>query len=154
MTDYVAPPGLDPSWEKETFTRLKNLCQWGVVEHRVRDNGGVLLTLTCVKQRTARFADRDDPEVAALIDLLRELVSENRRMSWAKLLWIVLALEVEDPNLDLNAEQRRGLAGREFRGGRNTVGAGSIRKHQEPKAIRILADLVIGREVAARDGAG
>ncbi len=119
------------------------LCTRGVEPWWIRDKAGVLLQLPSVRARARQnaCADREEGEVDALIEILRELIEPIRDQSHGQILWIVLGLEQQ--YLKLNARERRGVAGRLFRKGEKPVSAETIRQLHEKTALDRLTALFV-----------
>jgi hypothetical protein len=129
--------------EEAVREALGHLCTKGVVPWWVQDRADVLLGLTCVSARVESGGGSID-RVEALTEILRELVGRIYHQSHGKILWIVLALD--EQYVGLSAEERRQLAGREFRGGAEPVSAGTIRQLHEKRALDRLTTLLIEYE--------
>jgi hypothetical protein len=132
----------DPRWEP-IRAALGRLCRNGVERYWVRDEGGPLLELQCVKDR-ARKAGSAAGRPEALVEILREIVSGIRDTQHGKILWIVLALD--GTYLGDTATSRRAIAGETFRDGRRQVTPGTIRQYHEPRALDRLAALLLAYE--------
>jgi hypothetical protein len=133
---------------------LRRLCTKGAESWWIIERAPALLELECVR-RAAGEQPGSRGRATALIRILRELVLEFLHEPHGVLLWIVLGLESDYVGsdgehyhlLDLNAFERRTLAGAEFRGGRHRVGANAIRLHHEPVAVARLSHLLLRREI-------
>lgn len=140
-----------------TRSALGRLCTRGLLRYWIRSRAGPLLDLGSVGDRARELLQSpgspidlndSDGRPEALIEILRELVGGMRRSQLqkeeGKLLWIVLGL---DPRFaGRSARVRREAAGREFRGGEATVGAGTIRQLHEPRALDALTIRVLAYE--------
>lgn len=152
MTDFVeADLRADTRW-RQIRRGLGRLARHGVVPWWALESTPALLDLECVR---VRAADRPRYERAvALRSLLRELVAEFSEAPSGIVLRIVLGLDdswidadgAEHRLLEMSAEERRLLAGREFRHGAGQVGAHAIRLHHEPLALDRLAQALLQRE--------
>lgn len=98
-----------------------------------------LLHLPSVQARVAALGEPSAAE--ALREVLQEAVADLGQSQYRSLLTIVLGLIPEYE--ELSAGDKRALAGRQFRGGRKPVSAGTIRQHHEPRALDQLASLLI-----------
>ncbi len=137
----------DPS-EKEVRAALARLVAHGIdaVWH---PEAQALLELPVVRERL------DEPKGEDAADVLREVLTEAvgqlGQSQYRRLLTIVLGLEPEYARM--MAGRKRAIAGREFRGGSNPVGAGTIRQHHEPRALDELAAMLCTGQVGG-DGLG
>jgi hypothetical protein len=129
--------------DPEVRQALGHLCTRGLVPWWVRDKADVLLNLRCVVGRTAA-GDGQIDEVEALAEILRELVGRIRHQSYGKILWIVLDLGGAYPNKSV--EERRLIAGENFRGGEEPVKASTIRQHHEKRALDRLTEMLLAYE--------
>lgn len=76
----------------------------------------------------------------ALRAVLKHAAQQLGRSQYRKLLTIVLDLDRE--YADLSVQDRRAVAGREFRDGQRPVSAGTIRQHHERRALDQLAEVL------------
>jgi hypothetical protein len=135
---------------------LKRLCTKGVQPWWIKERTPALLELETVKRHSKSLPDHPNVLAHALIEFLSDAVRGFRDEPVGELLWIVLALEetYEDSEgtphalRDMNATERRVLAGKEFRGGRDRVGAHGIRLYHEPPALSRLTVVVLRKEVS------
>jgi Putative DNA-binding domain len=98
-----------------------------------------LLALPATQEKLAELGEDRVPEAlrAVLLDAIGELGPSQYRI----LLTIVLGLEPRYAKL--SAAEKRAIAGREFRGGKRAVTAGTIRQHHEPRALDELASILL-----------
>jgi hypothetical protein len=147
------PIKADARW-KRVRKGLAQIATKGVDPFWIFERAPALLSFETVKDAASGLQEPHRLQIG-LVTVLRQLVGEFRFESQGILLTIVLALEdkyvAHDGKtytlLDLNAQERRTLAGREFRGPRNTVGGQGIRLHHEPDAIERLGVGLLRREV-------
>jgi hypothetical protein len=129
---------------------LKRLCTRGVEPYWVRKKGGILLTMECVRKRAeADFGGAEDSEVDALVAILRELVKRMGNSEYAKVIWIVLALD--EDYFGLEAQKRREIAGLECRDGLRPLRPSTIRTIYERVAREQLTKLLLQTERNALD---
>lgn len=99
-----------------------------------------------VKRRVEEGESPEDALRAALLEVLEELGQSQYR----NLLEIVLGLDPK--TADMTAAEKRALAGKEFRGGKKPVTAGTIRQHHEPRALEELAEKLVSQLQVAEPG--
>ncbi len=95
--------------------------------------------------------DLEDPAAAteALFALIGDGIDAMGRSQDSELLKVVLGVHSQYRNLP--AASRRKIAGETFRGGEAAVGAGTIRQHHEPRALKQLAATLAELRPSRRD---
>jgi hypothetical protein len=114
-----------------------------------------LLGLDCVRQYLPTNAHSERDYAIALRRYLEDAVQRVDSLQYRTLLEVILGVGDEDWKAKAwraeKAKTRRREAGRVFRGSDDyRVEADTIRQHHEPKAVRILAEIVLHDEALAR----
>jgi hypothetical protein len=150
----MAPPYSGPSAD-DISDALTAVITHGLRPYHVAEHGGVLLKLRLVEQRLhlehAKNGDERDAAYAeALTDVLREAVEQQmgRHAKYRRLLEHLLPLKPE--LLDESLADRRGSGGRAMTEGKKVVLAGTVRTYHQPKALAILADVLVRMEAEDR----
>lgn len=136
---------------------LTQLVADGLRPYNVAENGGVLLELRTVEHElvdlqmppTANDDERDAAHANALTAVLAKAVGKmGRHAKYRRLLEHLLPLKPE--LLSKPIEERRISGGLAMTEGAKTVKAGTVRTYHQPKALSILAILLIEAESKAR----
>lgn len=132
--------------QEELAGALKRLVRHRLEPHWIEEVGGVLLGLRQVRARAERGGDEVTPLIAvvdAVRDAARELPSAQRKI-------VEVVLTLDSAYAGMTAQQRRRVAGKEFRGGERGVSAETIRQYHEPQALGMLASVLRERELDIR----
>ena len=118
---------------------LTRIVTRGAEVYWILETADVLLDLPTVRERVPSSNATDEELALAVIDAINEKVARLRAPQ-RQILIVCLALEPEFQGL--SAEKRQRIAGERFRGGRNPVTWGTMRRIHMPRAIARLAVLL------------
>jgi hypothetical protein len=120
---------------------LRRLAAHGVESYWLHEVGQPLFALRQVRRRfrDGRASSLEEAVVQVLREAAADLTTPSRRI-------VEIVLGLDPQYLGKSAQERRTLAGEQFRGGARPVAWGTIRQYHEPKAIDELAVKLADRE--------
>ncbi len=126
----------------------------GLAPDTVVEHGGALLELAMVSDRVSLDSDADWEEANAayaevLTSVLRDAVATlGRHPKYRRALEVLLPLKEEFAGLP--AERRRAAAGQVMMGHERPVKPATVRTYHQPKALALLASVLVDMEADAR----
>lgn len=147
------PPDQHPA-RSAIRTALGRLVTEGLETYWIAEVGKDLLALEIVQSRVPSDIDHTDEDAedraaaAALVEVLTEAVKRVGTRKYRRLLRYVLPLYEE--YVGKTIKERRTAAGQDYKDGKKPIKPGTIRTHHEPKALDVLAKVLVKMEAEHR----